>query len=82
MNYVFCYEKALLGDASISGYVTMKWAIRSQGQVSNVKVIKSQINNQSMHNCISGVIARIRFPRPGSSKALVSYPFNFSSSVL
>lgn len=78
----FCYEKALLSDSSLGGNVTMKWAIRSKGQVSDVKVVKSQLNNSGLHSCISGVLVTIRFPRPGTSRALVSYPFSFSSSVL
>jgi hypothetical protein len=81
-KFQYCYEKALLADSSLSGSVVMQWSISMAGQASDIKVIRSQMNNAGLHNCLSRELSRIKFPAPTGGSVTVKYPFAFSSSTI
>ncbi len=74
----FCYEKALLTDATLAGSVSLEWVIQTSGSASQLKVVRSQLNNGSLHSCLMGVIAKIQFPAPKGGPVTISYPFSFN----
>jgi hypothetical protein len=78
----YCYEKSLLSNPSLSGNIMMEWGISTSGSVSNVKVVKSQMNNSGLHSCISREIAKIPFPAAQGGTVMIKYPFNFSNTSL
>jgi outer membrane biosynthesis protein TonB len=76
----YCYEKALLSDTKLAGTVTLAWTISTGGMVNGAHVIKSQMNNAKLHQCIAGVVSKLKFPSPKGGAAQVEYPFHFSAS--
>jgi hypothetical protein len=81
-RFQYCYEKALLTDATVSGNAVFSWTIDEQGRPSSVNVARSQLNNEGLHGCLGSEIRKISFPKPQGGAVIVKYPFNFSSSSL
>ena len=81
-KFQYCYEKALLKNASLAGQLTMEWTIETSGSTTHVKVVKSQLNNGSLHQCMNTELSRISFPNPKGGAVIVKYPFAFSSSQI
>jgi outer membrane biosynthesis protein TonB len=81
-KFQYCYEKALLNDASLAGTVVVQWTIESSGAASDVKIVRSQIPNKGMQNCLAREIGKINFPHPSGGSVTIKYPFAFSSSSL
>ncbi len=78
----YCYEKALLYDAKLSGTLTMQWTINIGGGVSGANVVKSELKNDKLFSCIKTRITEIKFPDPKGGSVSVKYPFQFTSSSL
>lgn len=81
-KFQYCYEKALLSDASLSGAIVMQWVIHPGGRASDVKVVKSALNNAALHSCLSRELGSINYPSPNGGSVTVKYPFAFSSTSL
>lgn len=75
-----CYEKALLTDSTLSGEVQIKWTINPNGSVSGASVVRSEMNQKVLHDCMTGVLTKITFPAPKGGPATVKKPFRFKSS--
>jgi outer membrane biosynthesis protein TonB len=80
--FQYCYEKALLTDASLTGNIVMQWTVGREGGASDIKVVRSQLNNASLHNCISRELSKIKFPSPAGGTVTIKYPLSFSSATL
>ncbi len=78
----YCYEKALLSDSSLAGTILMQWVISTSGSVSDVQVVRSQMNHAGLNQCISNILAGIHFPSPKGGAVILKFPFAFSSSSL
>jgi hypothetical protein len=81
-KFQYCYEKALLTDASLAGTVTMQWTINLGGSSSDVKVVRSKMSNAGLHNCVTAELRKIRFPSPSGGAVVIKYPFSFSSTSI
>lgn len=81
-RFQYCYEKALLTDSALAGHVLVQWTIGSDGASSDVKVLRSQLNNASLHQCLAAEISKVHFPAPQGGEVIVKYPFAFSSTAL
>lgn len=81
-RFQYCYEKALLTDASLAGTIVLQWTIDTNARVSDTKVVRSQLNNSTLHSCLSAELSKVRFPAPKGSSVSIRYPFAFSSSSL
>ncbi|MCB9091744.1 MAG: energy transducer TonB [Halobacteriovoraceae bacterium] len=82
-KFVYCYEKALLTKPGLQGVVELTWGIVPGGRVSSARVTKSALNDNGLHGCLTGVIKKLSFsPGPTGGPATVTYPFNFTSSML
>lgn len=81
-KFQYCYEKALLADGSLAGNILMQWTIGPDGTSSDVKVVRSQLNNSGLHSCIIKELSRIRFPSPSGGAVTIKYPLAFSSATL
>ena len=78
----YCYEKALLSDASLGGNVLLQWTIVTSGEARNVRTLRSAINSSQMQTCINREISKIAFPKPAGGEVIVKFPFNFTSSSI
>ena len=74
-----CYERALMGNPTLSGRIVFDWTVTKRGTVKNVRVRSSTIGSSKVANCISGLIKRWRFPKPKGGDVVVTYPFLFRS---
>ncbi|OFZ55485.1 MAG: hypothetical protein A2428_13020 [Bdellovibrionales bacterium RIFOXYC1_FULL_54_43] len=81
-KFQYCYEKALLTNAGIAGNLVLQWTIEPGGKATRAKVVRSELNHPSLHNCVLGELGRILFPSPKGGAVTVKFPFAFSSSVL
>lgn len=79
----YCYEKRLIPKPNMKGLLVVRWMILTNGRVQNAKIEKSQLNDEPVHSCVTGIIRGISFlPGPKGGPATVSYPFMFTSSQL
>lgn len=81
-KFQYCYEKALLTKNHLGGILMMQWQISSFGNTSDVRVVRSELNDDPLHGCVSRHLSSIRFPSPKGGTVTVRYPFNFSSTSL
>ena len=74
-----CYEKLAQRDLNAQGRVDLNWTIEANGRVGSVRVIKSQIKDQSTLDCMKSRLAKWRFPDPLKGViGDINYPFVFS----
>lgn len=73
-----CYELALRRNEETSGVMEWKWRIDSRGAISDVSLIKTDIDDRHLAKCLQDKISRWRFPRPRRGAVEVSYPFEFA----
>ena len=78
----FCYEKALLSDASLGGNILMQWTITSVGSALNIRTLRTAIPSAPMQSCVSREISKIQFPKPSGGDVIVKFPFSFTSSSI
>ena len=81
-RFQYCYEKSLLTDSSLSGNLVIQWSITTAGKVTDSRVVKSQLNNNDLHNCVLKILAEVPFPKPKGGDVTVKKTFSFSSSSL
>jgi hypothetical protein len=81
-KFQYCYEKALLSDSTLAGNILMQWVISQEGVPESITVVRSQMNNQKLHQCISKILSGIKFPTPQGGAVTIKYPFAFSPSSL
>ncbi|PWU17285.1 MAG: hypothetical protein C5B49_09195 [Bdellovibrio sp.] len=81
-RFQYCYEKALLKDAGLAGNVVIGWTIAASGSSSNEHVLKSQLNNKELHNCMTKILHEVNFPHPKGGTADVKKTFSFTSTTL
>jgi hypothetical protein len=73
-----CYELALRRNEETSGVMEWKWRIDSRGSISDISLIKTNIDDRHLAKCLQDKISRWRFPRPRRGAVEVSYPFEFA----
>ncbi len=81
-RFQYCYEKELLSDNTLSGIIQMQWTIQESGSVAEIQVLRSQLKRESLHQCLSKELGKIKFPAPKGGDVSIKYPFKFSSSSL
>jgi hypothetical protein len=74
-----CYEKQLVGDHSLAGWVKYIWVIETSGTVGLVRFRSGRELGAEVPVCIQQAIARWRFPRPDGGAVTVIYPFIFGT---
>lgn len=74
-----CYETVLKEKPGISGKVTLRWTIRIDGSVSDVKIYEDTIEDPRVAECIVSVVEEFRFPRPNGGEAQVVFPWLFKT---
>ncbi|MEL6342520.1 MAG: AgmX/PglI C-terminal domain-containing protein [Myxococcota bacterium] len=73
-----CYERGLVKNPALAGYMKVKFIIAADGGVSSVSVESSTLSDGEVVSCIKRSIKRLRFPSPeGGGIVVVRYPFTF-----
>jgi hypothetical protein len=74
----WCYEKELAKDPKLFGRIVINFTISGTGAVSQSKVNRTTMGNQTVETCVANQIRTIRFPAPkGGGIVIVNYPFVF-----
>jgi hypothetical protein len=80
----YCYEQQLTLNPKLTGKVSIKWQINSDGRASNTMVIggdATTLPNEEVGRCIMSRIVTWEFPKPkGGGIAIVTYPWILRSS--
>ncbi|HEY8271838.1 MAG TPA: AgmX/PglI C-terminal domain-containing protein [Pseudobdellovibrionaceae bacterium] len=77
-----CYQEGLKKNSEMKGKVVLGWSMDTQGRVSGVEVLTSQLNNKQVEKCMAEHLANWHFPRQAklrSSKDRMTYAFQFVS---
>lgn len=56
----YCYQRALRSNPNLKGKISVRFVIRPDGSVGNVKVVESTMNNAGVERCIVSKIRRWR----------------------
>ncbi|MBC7385289.1 MAG: AgmX/PglI C-terminal domain-containing protein [Cryobacterium sp.] len=81
-KFQYCYEKALLTHPNIGGTLSMEWQIGVTGTANSIQVVRSDLNDGALHQCVTRELGKIPFPKPAGGSVTVKYPFAFTSSSL
>ena len=73
----FCYDKLLKRDPKAAGTIGLKWTVKPDGTVGDVKKGKGSLRDKALHECLLKRIAGWRFPK-ADKPTTVSYPFNLA----
>jgi TonB family protein len=81
MNQIrYCYQRVLQTQPELSGKLTVKFTIATDGTVSSASSKASTLGAPAVESCIVDRFRRMKFPAPkGGGIVLVSYPFLFDS---
>jgi TonB family protein len=77
-----CFTIELRRDPSLSGKITVKFTVESNGHVSNANVVSSTIKSASLEQCLLRSINMFIFPPIAESEGsmTVTYPFVFAGN--
>ena len=74
-----CYDRYAKANRKLAGRVVLRYTIRDDGTVRNVKIRESTLNHRGVEQCLVKVGKTLRFPsQPGRKPTRVQYPFAFS----
>ena len=55
-----------------------KWQIDTKGQLSQLSLMKSTLDDQELIQCVRQKIATWKFPKPKGGNVVIRYPFEFT----
>lgn len=74
-----CYKAALEGDRKMAGRVVVKFdAAAGTGQFSNVRVVSSELGDDSMDACVVEQVSALKLEAPQKTVVSVEYPVDFT----
>lgn len=75
-----CYAQGLAQDPRLSGRVTVRFVIGSEGRVIGVTVVEDTLPSPSVGECIARAVRRWEFPPPEGGVVTVTYPFTLNAA--
>lgn len=76
----YCYESAIIKDATLAGKLLVDFKINGNGVVPNAAISEATLHDAQVTNCLVGKLKTWKFPNPrGGVMVAVSYPFIFKS---
>ena len=75
-----CYELALRRNQDAQGLMEWRWHLDTQGRVSDLELVESNIADAKMIGCIREKLSRWNWPKPQKGSIQVSFPFYFKPS--
>jgi hypothetical protein len=78
-----CYDRELNQSPNVQGKMIVKFTIVNDGKVRvpGGKVLRSELNNSNIENCVISELKKMNFPDPGKDNLVeIVYPFLFSRS--
>lgn len=77
-----CYETELVSNPKLDGQITLKIAIKANGEVERASEEQSTLADARVVSCVVGVAGKIVFPTPEQGNVAVVFPILFSSSAV
>jgi hypothetical protein len=76
----YCYEKALAGNPSLAGKISLQFAIAAGGKVSEARIRASTMRDDQVESCLVHVVRTLVFPKlsDGGESVIVTYPLVFT----
>ena len=74
------YNRALRKDPSLQGKVVIELTIEPSGVVSNVKILSSELANESLERKLALKIKKFKFTKANVTRITVTYPIDFLPS--
>jgi hypothetical protein len=72
-----CYELALRRNQQATGSMEWQWHLDTQGQVYDIELMQSGIDDSKMIECVRSKIQTWKWPRPQKGSIRISFPFHF-----
>lgn len=76
-----CYEEASSRLFYLGGRIEAKLIVGQSGQARAVAMTTSTVGNYDVEHCITGALAKLRFPPPKGGDGELSYPVEFSAKT-
>lgn len=74
-----CYDQGLARRPELAGNVLLRFAIQTNGAVSDCQVIRSTLADEPVERCIAAVVRGLEFPK-APRPTVVTYPFVFTTT--
>ena len=71
------YKRALLEEPNLAGKMIVKITINSEGNVTDTKLVSSQLGDNELENAILRRIRLIQFPAADVEKTIINQTFDF-----
>jgi TonB family protein len=62
----------------LTGKITFRWTIDTEGRVSDASMTDSSIGNTAVEQCVLRTIRNMRFAKPEGGICVVQWPFVFN----
>jgi hypothetical protein len=72
-----CYELALRRNQQLAGSMEWQWHLDSTGEIYDIELLQTTIQDQQMIQCVKQKIASWSWPKPQKGSIQVSFPFYF-----
>jgi TonB family protein len=77
----WCYQQALQRNDKLAGKLKITFTVGSTGEVLEVKVLKDEVGDADLAECVLAKVKRWKFPAPeGGGIVSVNYPFVFATT--
>ncbi len=76
-SFQYCYESQLQQFPDIEGRVNIRFTVGTEGEVANVRVTQSTLNNRPVEECLLRVFRQMRFRPPRGGVCVVNWPLVF-----
>jgi TonB family protein len=74
-----CYKTALEERRRLAGVMWVRFDIEPKsGQFTNVRITRSEIQNQGLESCVVQTVSGLRLEAPQSTVVSVDYPVSFT----
>ena len=74
------YQRALRKNPSLAGKVVVELTIASNGEVTNVKILSSELGDKALERKLVLKIKRFKFSKSNRAETTVTYPIDFLPS--
>lgn len=74
-----CYERELTKNPGLAGKIQFMWTVKTNGRVGSVRERSNSMGNPAVSKCISGVIKKMKFPRPKGGEVEIVFPWIFKA---
>ncbi len=73
-----CYQSALQSNRKLRGFMVLSFAAEpSTGKFVDGYVVRDELNDATVRQCVLGEVAKLKLSKPQSTKVLVNFPLNF-----